>query len=81
MTFPTLPPGWIVTQVLEEVPNPNFGTAYGNNFFTRWTYICHDQRGDFVAASGSEDDCYNQAAAIAESRTQQQPYSINVPLV
>jgi hypothetical protein len=70
-----LPPGWTVTGQVENVPNPNFGTPYGQNFFARQTYICTDDRGDFVCASGSEDDCNNQAQTAAQSRTQQQPYN------
>lgn len=74
MSNPTLPPGWVVTKTLESVPNPNFGTPYGNAYFTRWTYICTDENGQYVCASGSDVDCYGQAQAMAQSRTQQQPY-------
>jgi len=70
----TLPPGWTITKTLEEVPNPNFGTPYGQNYFVRWTYICRDENNQFVCASGSEDDCNSQAQAMAQSRTQRQPY-------
>lgn len=74
-----LPPGWVVNRILEEVPNPNFGTPYGNNYFARWTYICTDENGQFVCASGSEDDCNNQAQAMAQSRTQQRPFNETTP--
>ena len=71
-----LPPGWVVTKVLEDVPNPNFGsTVFGNTYFTRWTYICTDENNQFVCASGGESDCYNQAQAMAEQRTQRLPYN------
>lgn len=71
-----LPPGWQVNRVLETVPNPNFGSApYGTTDFTRWTYICTDENGQFVASSGSYSDCLNQSLTAAQSRTQQQPYN------
>jgi hypothetical protein len=69
-----LPPGWVVTESIEDVPNPNSGTPYGNTYFRRKTYICTDQNGQFVAASGDRGDCESQAQAMAQSRTQQQPY-------
>lgn len=69
-----LPPGWVITKTLEEVPNPNI-PQFALPGFVRWTYICTDQNNQFVCASGSEDDCINQAQAMAESRTQQQPYN------
>jgi hypothetical protein len=72
---PGLPPGWVMTRVLESVPNPNFGTTYGNNYFVRWTYITTDENGQFVCASGADTDCCAQAHAMAEQRTQQKPYN------
>lgn len=70
----TLPPGWVITEKEEEVPNPNFGSVYGYPFFVRKTYICTDQDGQFVCASGSDQDCESQALSMAQSRTQQLPY-------
>jgi hypothetical protein len=63
-----LPAGWRIERFLEEVPNPNYGTAYGNNYFTRWTWKGFDADNVMVAASGSEDDCYAQTLSIAQSR-------------
>lgn len=74
MTLPELPPGWTVTKTLETVPDPNAGTPAASGGFVRWTYICTDENAQFVCASGSEADCYNQAQSAAQSRTQQQPY-------
>lgn len=71
---PGLPPGWVMVKVLESVPNPNFGTPYGTTYFTRWTYITYDELGNFVCASGADTDCCSQAHAMAQQRTQQQPY-------
>jgi len=70
-----LPPGWVITSMIEEVPNPNVGTpaaAAGN--FARLTYICTDENNQYVCSSGSESDCENQAQTMAQCRTQQQPY-------
>lgn len=63
-----LPFGWRVERFLETVPNPNYGTAYGNHFFTRWTYRGFDDNNQQVAASGSEDDCITQTLSIAQTR-------------
>lgn len=63
-----LPEGWRVEQFLEEVPNPNYETIYGNNFFTRWTWKGFDAEDTMVAASGSEDDCRAQTLSIAQAR-------------
>ncbi len=68
-----LPPGWTVTGSDEAVPNPN-GPDFALPYFVRKTYICTDENGQYVCASGSEDDCNNQALTAAQSRTQQQPY-------
>ena len=70
----SLPPGWAVTETIEDVPNPNRGTPYGQTYFRRKTYICTDEHNQFVAASGDRGDCETQAQAMAESRTQQRPY-------
>jgi hypothetical protein len=70
-----LPPGWTITESIEEVPNPNFGTVFGYPFFTRKTFICTDENGQFVCASGSDQDCESQALSMAQSRTQQLPYN------
>ena len=71
-----LPPGWVVTQTLETVPDPNAATepAAAGPGFTRWTYICTDENGQYVCASGSQEDCENQAQSMAQARTQRQPY-------
>lgn len=66
----TLPPGWVITQVLEQVPDPN-GLAAP---FPRWTYVCTDAVGSYVCASGALEDCESQAQSMAQARTQQQPY-------
>jgi hypothetical protein len=68
-----LPPGWHTERVLENVPNPNFGTPYGQTYFTRWTYLGFDDAGTMLAASGAEEDCYNQLLSMAQSSLQQQP--------
>lgn len=72
----TLPPGWAIASSLETVPDPNAATlpmAAGPGF-VRWTWVCTDEHGQYVCASGSEDDCANQAQSMAQARTQQQPY-------
>lgn len=64
-----LPRGWYVDgPILETVPNPNYGTAYGNAFFRRWTWKGYDPAGTMVAASGSEQDCFAQTLAVCQSR-------------
>ena len=71
-----LPPGWAITHTLEHVPDPNEGTepmATGPGF-DRWTWICTDERGQYVCASGSGPDCESQALSMAQARTQQGPY-------
>ena len=71
-----LPPGWVVAVSEEHVPDPNEGeVAYGTPGFMRITYTCTDENGQYVCASGAESDCYAQAQAMAESRTQHQPYN------
>jgi hypothetical protein len=69
-----LPPGWAVAAVDEIVPNPNTEGPGSGAFFARRTYICTDQNAQFVCASGSEDDCNNQAQTAAQARTQRRPY-------
>lgn len=63
-----LPTGWYIEHFLEDVPNPNFGTIYGNIFFRRHTWKGFDDQGQMVAASGSEDDCYAQTLSVCQSR-------------
>jgi hypothetical protein len=63
-----LPHGWYTAKYLETVPNPNYGTLYGNHFFTRWTWKGFDPAGTMVAASGSEQDCFSQTLAICQCR-------------
>ena len=64
-----LPKGWYVDgPILETVPNPNYGTAYGNAFFRRWTWKGYDPAGTMVAASGSEQDCFAQTLAVCQQR-------------
>lgn len=48
---------------LEAVPNPNFGTPYGNTYFTRWTYSLRQGDGDgaLICSSGSESDAVAQS--------------------
>jgi hypothetical protein len=69
-----LPPGWAVTMSIELVPNPNTEGPGSGAFFSRKTYTGTDQNGQFVCASGSEDDCNNQAQTAAQARTQRRPY-------
>lgn len=69
-----LPEGWYLVKVLEEVPNPNFGTPYGQNYFVRWTYLGYDDNDIMLAASGALEDAFNQLLSIAQSRSQQRPY-------
>jgi hypothetical protein len=67
-----LPRGWYVDgPILETVPNPNYGTAYGNAFFRRWTWKGYDPAGTMVAASGSEQDCIAQTLSVCQSRHQE----------
>ena len=68
-----LPPGWVITPMIENVPSPNIGTPAAGHF-ERLTYICRDENGQYVCSSGSESDCENQAQTMAQCRTQQQPY-------
>jgi len=64
-------------RVLETVPNPNI-PQFALPSFVRWTYITTDENGQFVASSGADTDCCAQSHAMAEQRTQQQPY--NMPI-
>jgi hypothetical protein len=66
----TLPPGWVITTLVEHVPDPN-GTGAP---FARWTSVCTDEVGGYVCSSGALEDCESQAQAMAQARTQQQPY-------
>lgn len=70
-----LPPGWTITPTLEVVPNPNKSGPGSGDFFSRWTYICTDENGQYVCASGALEDCQAQALTMAQSHTQQQPYN------
>jgi hypothetical protein len=65
-----LPPGWVITPLLESVPDPN-GIAAP---FVRWTHICYDENTQYVCSSGALEDCESQAQAMAQQRVQQQPY-------
>jgi len=69
-----LPPGWVINPLVEHVPDPNFPGILAGPGFTRLTYICTDQNGQTVCASGALEDCEAQALTAAQSRTQQQPY-------
>jgi len=44
--------------------------------FDRWTWICRDERGQYVCASGTEHDCESQALSMAQARTQKRPYDV-----
>lgn len=66
----TLPPGWVITEVLETVPSPQ-PNAPG---FVRRTFICNDQNNQFVCASGALEDCESQAQSVAQCWSQKQPY-------
>ena len=68
-----LPPGWVITESIEQVPSPNAGTPAAG-YFARRTFICTDQHSQYVCSSGSEEDCESQAQSMAQQRTQQQPY-------
>lgn len=70
---PLLPPGWTIATTVENVPDPNAGTPAAR-VFSRVTYICTDENGQYVCSSGSERDCESQAQTAAQSRTQQLPY-------
>jgi hypothetical protein len=65
-----LPPGWAITELLEDVPDPNNRLPA----FRRRTFICTDQRGDYVCSSGALEDCEAQAHSMAEAWSQQRPY-------
>jgi hypothetical protein len=75
----TLPPGWVITPTDEIVPNPNVGTPAEGAFFARRTFICTDAAGGYLCASGDLGDCESQAQALAQQRTQQQPYYETIP--
>jgi hypothetical protein len=72
MTVP-LPLGWVINEVLEEVPSPNAGTPAAG-YFARKTFICYDENNQYVCSSGSREDCENQALTAAQSSTQQNFY-------
>jgi len=74
-----LPPGWVITPLVETVPNPNVGTPAAGPYFVRQTYICTDAAGGYVCSSGALEDCQSQAQAMAQARTQQQPYYTTTP--
>ena len=65
-----LPPGWVINEVIEEVPSPNAGTAAAG-YFARKTFICLDDMGQYVCSSGSREDCENQALTATQSHSQQ----------
>ena len=69
MTVP-LPPGWVINEVIEEVPSPNAGTAAAG-YFARKTFICTDENNQYVCSSGSREDCENQALTATQSHSQQ----------
>lgn len=66
-----LPPGWVITEVLETVPDPNRRTSG----FVRRTFVCNDQNNQFVCASGALEDCEAQALSMAQCWSQKQPYT------
>jgi hypothetical protein len=66
-----LPPGWVITPLLETVPNPNFPGFAAGPGFTRQTYICTDEANQYVCSSGALEDCEAQALTMAQSSTQQ----------
>jgi hypothetical protein len=68
-----IPASWTITKTLEEVPATNAGTAYSSAPFMRWTYICTDENGDYVCASGAEEDCQAQALTMYQSSLQANP--------
>ena len=74
MTIPsgiTVPPGFTaMTEVLEEVPNPNFGTPYGQNYFVRWTYRTKWTAKNITVSDGSPDACSQQAWALYQASPQ-----------
>ena len=70
----TLPPGWTIAERIEIVPSPNIGTpAYTE--FARKTFVCTDQAGQYVCSSGALEDCEAQALTMAQSFSQQRPYT------
>ena len=66
-----LPPGWVITESIEQVPSPNAGTPAAG-YFARRTFICTDQNGQYVCSSGAEEDCESQALTAIQSHSQQQ---------
>jgi hypothetical protein len=71
MALPAVPVGWTpMEEVIEEVPNPNFGTAYGQNYFVRVTYRTTWPERNLTVSDGSMDACASQAFALAQSQTQ-----------
>jgi hypothetical protein len=71
MALPAVPVGWTaMVEVIEEVPNPNFGTPYGQNYFARRTYKTTWTEKNITVSDGSSDGCASQAFALAQSQTQ-----------
>jgi hypothetical protein len=71
MALPDVPAGWTpMIAVIEEVPNPNFGTPYGQNYFVRTTYKTTWIEKQITVSDGSQDACAQQAFALMESQTQ-----------
>jgi hypothetical protein len=71
MALPAVPNGWTpMVSVVEEVPNPNFGTTYGQSYFARTTYKTTWIEKNITVSDGSSDGCASQAFALAQSQTQ-----------
>jgi len=73
MALPDVPAGWTpMVELIEEVPNPNFGTPYGQNYFVRRTYKTTWTAKQVTVSDGSQDACAQQAFTLAQSQTQRQ---------
>ena len=64
MAHPTLPPGWTMVFSNELVPAPPGMTP----FFVRPTWNGYNAKGEWVAGSQSESDCYAQLLSNYQSR-------------
>jgi len=68
MTIQTLPPDWSVTTAVEQVPAPiDIGQSAPRRYFSRWTTTVRDEHGNYVAASGDQQDAISQAISILQA--------------
>lgn len=68
MSHPTLPTGWTMEHTTEVVTPPPGITP----FFARSTWNGYNPKGEWVAGSQSEEDCYAQLLSNYQCRQEAQ---------